>query len=107
MNQSCSIIRSGVHRNCLGRFNKVHSVEISACITCKTLESNPNLKEEKARQKCDIYSFSIISHEVIFEQGPYWTGPYSSDKDPIKIERLLEKLRLGIKDIRGRQTRQE
>lgn len=82
-------------------------MEISACITCKTLESNPNLKEEKARQKCDIYSFSIISHEVIFEQGPYWTGPYSSDKDPIKIERLLEKLRLGIKDIRGRQTRQE
>ena len=42
--------------------------------------SNPNLKEEKARQKCDIYSFSIISHEVIFEQGPYWTGPYNSGK---------------------------
>ena len=46
----------------------------------ESVSSNPNLKEEKARQKCDIYSFSIISHEVIFEQGPYWTGPYSSGK---------------------------
>ena len=107
MNQSCNIIRYGVHRNFWGRFYKGYSVALLRATLAKPIKSNPNLKEEKARQKCDIYSFSIISHEVIFEQGPYWTGPYSSDKDPIKIERLLEKLRLGIKDIRGRQTRQE
>ena len=81
---------------------------------------NPNIKEIRARQKSDIYSFAIIGHEsrqdqnqiyelifcsVLFEQGPYWTGPYNSKKNSQMIEQLVDKIKYNIRDVRGRNTR--
>ena len=67
--------------------------------------SNPNLKDERSRQKCDVYSFSIICHEIMFEQGPYWLGKYSTPPDAAKVEQVLENVKFGVQDINGKNTR--
>ena len=71
------------------------------------LLSNPNLKDDRSRQKCDIYSFAIISHEIMFEQGPYWMGQYteSAQLDSGKLERLLDNIKFNVRDITGKSTR--
>ena len=69
------------------------------------LLANPNLKDDRSRQKCDVYSFAIICHEIMFEQGPYWVGKYNSTPDVVKMEQVLDNVKFNVRDINGKHTR--